>query len=129
MIEGSREYWADQCQRFQRELEKVIKQRDAARAVLAELEWEPYFSIAGSFYRCPKCHARKDNGHDDDCALHAALLGHRVPMTTKEALLATCDAVHMLIRWVMTNTECVPPEVAFGLGAIEKAEEVLPNES
>ena len=68
------------------ELEKVVKERDAAREVLRELEWEPYFSIAGSFYRCPKCLARKDSGHDDDCALDAALLEHRAPTTTKEVL-------------------------------------------
>jgi len=75
----TREEWRGLVDR----IAKVVKERDAALAVLRKVEWVPRVQSVGVLWMCPVCFAWKPDPHKDDCALDAALTGHRAA-TTKE---------------------------------------------
>ena len=69
MTEYTRKVWIGMVDR----LEKVIKQRDAARAMLRKVEWVPVFRHSGIQAQCPECFGWQDTGHRGDCDLKEAL--------------------------------------------------------
>ena len=54
-------------------VEQAERQRDEALAVLRGLEWCLY----GPEDSCPECHWTQARGHDDGCALAAAIGGEK----------------------------------------------------